>query len=314
MHKVTVIGAGSVGSTVAYTLAAQNLASEIVLIDINNEKSLGEALDIRQGMTFCGPIKVYAGSYAEAEGSDIVVVTSGAARKPGQTRLDLAKINVGITKDIIERIVRHAPNAVYIIVANPVDVLTYAFAKYSGLPSNQIIGSGTILDTSRLRARLSEYFEISQQNVHASVFGEHGDSSFVPWSIATIAGVPLDVYAKSEMMHNKTLPELNHDEVEDYIRTSGARVIRRKGATYYAVALAVCHICKCIFYSTETLLTVSTMLNGEYGISDVCLSVMTEVGKNGRGSIFAAPMTDEEIAKLQKSADTLKAIIKNVGL
>ncbi len=314
MLKVTVIGTGSVGSTIAYTLAAQNLASEIVLVDINNEKSLGEALDIRQGMPFCGPIKVYAGSYAEAEGSDIVVVTSGAARKAGQTRLDLAKINVGITRDIIGRIVRHAPNAVYIIVANPVDVLTYAFAKYSGLPSNQIIGSGTILDTSRLRARLSEYFEISQQNVHASVFGEHGDSSFVPWSSATIAGVPLDVYAKSQMMRNPALPELDHAEVEDYIRTSGARVIRRKGATYYAVSLAVCHICKCIFYSTETLLTVSTMLNGEYGISDVCLSLMTEVGKDGCGNIFPTPMTDEEIAKLRSSAETLKAIIKDVGL
>lgn len=173
MHKVTVIGTGSVGSTIAYTLAAQTLASEIVLIDINNEKSLGEALDIRQGMPFCGPVKIYAGSYAEAVGSDIVVITSGAARKPGQTRLDLAKINVDIIRDITDRIVRYAPNAVYIIVANPVDVLTYAFAKFSGLPDNQIIGSGTILDTARLRSRISEYFDISQQNVHASVFGEH---------------------------------------------------------------------------------------------------------------------------------------------
>ncbi len=314
MHKVTVIGAGSVGSTVAYTLAAQNIASEIVLIDINNEKALGEALDIRQGLQFCGPIKVYAGSYAEAAGSDIVVVTSGAARKAGQTRLDLAKINVGITRDIVDRIVRHAPNAVYVIVANPVDVLTYAFTKYSGLPNNQIIGSGTILDTARLRARLSEYFDISQKNVHASVFGEHGDSSFVPWSTATIAGVPLDLYAKSDMIRNRDLPELKHEEVEAYIRTSGERVIRRKGATYYAVSLAVCHICKCIFYSTETLMTVSTMLQGEYGISDVCLSLMTEVGKNGRGNIFTTPLSDAEIVKLQKSADTLKAIIRDVGL
>ena len=314
MHKVTVIGTGSVGSTIAYTLAAQTLASEIVLIDINNEKSLGEALDIRQGMPFCGPVKIYAGSYAEAVGSDIVVITSGAARKPGQTRLDLAKINVEILRDITDRIVRYAPNAVYIIVANPVDVLTYAFAKFSGLPDNQIIGSGTILDTARLRSRISEYFDISQQNVHASVFGEHGDSSFVPWSTATIAGVPLDVYAKSAAIRDKGLPELDHAKVEAYMRTSGERVIRRKGATYYAVSLAVCHICKCIFYSTETLLTVSTMLHGEFGISDVCLSLMTEVGKNGHGSIFPSPMTDEEIAKLAHSAETLKTIIKNVGL
>ena len=172
--KVTIIGAGSVGSTIAYTMAVNGIATEVVMIDINESKSLGEALDIRQGVSFCPPISIYAGSYADAQDSDIVILTSGVARKPGQSRLELAQVNVNITKSIVPEITKYAPNAVYIIVSNPVDILTYVFTKVSGLPEKQIIGSGTILDTARLRARLAEYFSINQQNVHAYVFGEHG--------------------------------------------------------------------------------------------------------------------------------------------
>lgn len=194
MNKITVIGAGSVGSTVAYTLAVTGLASEIVMIDINRDKALGEALDIRQGVPFCSPCSIYAGDYRDAADSDIVVLTSGVARKPGQSRLDLAQTNVDITKSIIPHIVAYAPNAVYVIVANPVDILTYTFIRCSGLPASHIIGSGTILDTARLRARLAEFYSINQQNVHAYVFGEHGDSSFIPWSLANISNVPVDEY------------------------------------------------------------------------------------------------------------------------
>ncbi len=314
MFKVTVIGTGSVGSTIAYTLALQSIASEIVMLDINTEKSLGEALDIRQGMPFCGPVKVYAGSYPDTANSNIVIITSGVARQVGQTRLDLAQTNIEIIRDITDKIVKYAPNAVYIFVANPVDVLTYAFHKYSGLPDRQIIGSGTILDTSRLRARLSEYLDVNQQNVHAFVLGEHGDTSFVPWSLASVAGVGLDTYIKSGKLSGEVLPQFDHSDIESYVHTSGARVIERKGATFYAVSVAVCHICKCIFYSTETLLTVSTMMHGEYGISDVCLSTLTEVGKDGHGKILTPPMTDDELMKLQKSADTLKTIIKDLHI
>ncbi|MGM9636157.1 MAG: L-lactate dehydrogenase, partial [Candidatus Avispirillum sp.] len=191
MNKISIIGTGSVGSTIAYTLAVMGLASEIVMIDINSEKALGEALDIRQGTPFCAPCSVYAGDYRDAEDSDIVILTSGVARKPGQTRLELAQINVNITKSIIPEITKYAPDASYIIVSNPVDILTYTFYKLSGIPENRIIGSGTILDTARLRSRLSEYYNISQSNVHAYVFGEHGDSSFVPWSLANISNVPI---------------------------------------------------------------------------------------------------------------------------
>ena len=181
MNKITIIGTGSVGATIAYTLNTMGIASEIVLIDINTEKALGEALDIRQGNSFFGGnCSIYAGDYCDAAGSNIVILTSGIARKPGQTRLELAQTNVNITKSILPQITKYAPNAIYIIVSNPVDILTYVFFKQSGLPANHIIGSGTVLDTSRLRARLSEYYNINQTNVHAYVFGEHGDSSFVP--------------------------------------------------------------------------------------------------------------------------------------
>jgi len=181
MKKITVIGTGSVGSTIAYTLTISGIASEIVMIDINGEKALGEAMDIRQGTPFCNPCSIYAGSYPDAAGSDIVIITSGVARKAGQSRLDLAQTNVDILKSITPQILKYAPNASYIIVSNPVDILTYVFCKYSGLPEARIIGSGTILDTARLRSRISEYYAVNQQNVHAYVLGEHGDSSFVTW-------------------------------------------------------------------------------------------------------------------------------------
>ena len=196
MSKITIIGTGSVGSTIAYTLAVAGIANEIVMIDLNTEKALGEALDIRQGIPFCAPCSIYAGDYRDAVNSDIVVLTSGVARKAGQSRLDLAQINVNITKSIIPEITRYAPDAKYVIVSNPVDILTYTFCKCSDLPEKQIIGSGTILDTARLRARLSEYYQINQQNVHAYIMGEHGDSAFVPWSIANISNVPVDEYSK----------------------------------------------------------------------------------------------------------------------
>ncbi|MBO7737864.1 MAG: L-lactate dehydrogenase, partial [Clostridia bacterium] len=191
MNKITIVGTGSVGSTIAYTLTVSGLASEIVMIDINGEKAMGEALDIRQGTPFCSSCSLYAGSYADAVNSNIVIITSGVGRKPGQSRLDLAQINVNITKSIIPEITKYAPDATYIIVSNPVDILTYTFCKYSGLPQERIIGSGTILDTARLRSRLSEYYSINQQNVHAYVLGEHGDSCFIPWSLANISNVPI---------------------------------------------------------------------------------------------------------------------------
>ena len=314
MNKISIIGTGSVGSTIAYTLTVMGIASEIVMIDINNEKALGEALDIRQGTPFCGACSVYAGDYRDAENSDIVILTSGIARKPGQSRLELAQTNVNITKSIIPEITKHAPNATYIIVSNPVDVLTYTFCKRSGLPENQIIGSGTILDTARLRARIAEYYTINQSNVHAYVFGEHGDSSFIPWSVANISNVPISESNKLASNMNTMFPEFNYNEVEQYVRKSGARVIERKGATFYAVSASVCHICKCLLTGIDTTMTVSTMMHGEYGIDGVALSVLNIVGKDGAKSKVLISLTDEEIAKLHKSAETLKGVINSLDI
>ncbi len=313
--KVTIIGAGSVGSTIAYTMAVNGIATEIVMIDINENKAMGEALDIRQGVPFCPPVSIYAGSYPEAENSDIVILTSGVARKPGQSRLELAQVNVNITKAIIPQIVKYAPNAIYIIVSNPVDILTYVFNKISGLPEKHIIGSGTILDTARLRARIAEYYNINQQNVHAYVFGEHGDSSFVPWSLGNISNIPIDKYADSLSNPEVLEPKLVHSEVETYIRKSGGKIIERKGATFYAVAVSVCHICKCIFSGADTTMTVSTMMHGEYeGIDDVCLSTLTIVGADGVAGKILAPLTPEEELSLAKSAASLRAVISGIQL
>ena len=314
MNKITVIGTGSVGSTIAYTLAIEGLASEIVMIDINGDKAMGEALDIRQGTPFGHPCTVQAGNYADAVGSDIVVITSGVARKDGQSRLDLAQVNINVLKSITPEIVRYAPDATYVIVSNPVDVLTYAFCKYSGIPEQRIIGSGTILDTARLRSRISEYYSVNQKNVHAYVLGEHGDSAFVPWSIANISNVPVEDYANSLLNIKRDYPELNKDEVEEYVRKSGAKVIQRKGATFYAVSMSVCHICKCLLSGIDTTLTVSTMLHGEYGIDDICLSLLNIVGKEGAHSKVMLPLNDKELVALRYSADSLRNVINSVQL
>lgn len=314
MNKISIIGTGSVGATIAYTLTVMGIASEIVMIDINNEKALGEALDIRQGTPFCGACSVYAGDYRDAVDSDIVILTSGIARKPGQTRLELAQTNINITKSIIPEITKYAPNAIYIIVSNPVDILTYTFVKFSGLPETRIIGSGTILDTARLRARLSEYYNINQGNVHAYVFGEHGDSSFVPWSVANISNVPINECNNLIATSGITHPELNYEEVEQYVRKSGGLVISRKGATFYAVSVSVCHICKCILSGIDTTMTVSSIMHGEYGIDDVCLSTLNMIGRDGVRGKVNVPLTDEEIVKLHRSADTLKDVIKKLDI
>ena len=233
MSKITVIGAGSVGATVANDLMVQGIASEIVLVDINKKKAVGEALDIYQGAPFCSPAIVRAGEYEDAEGSDIVVITSGMPRKPGMSRLDLAQTNVNIIKSIAPEIVKVAPKAIYVIVANPVDILTYAFCKVSGLPETQVIGSGTILDTSRLQSELAKRFCISPKNVHAHVYGEHGDTSFVPWSLVHIANNHVDAYRDNSPDKDKIHWDSNYDEVEEFVRKSGAMIIENKGATFF---------------------------------------------------------------------------------
>ena len=293
--KITIIGAGSVGSTIAYTLSNQDIASEIVLIDINKEKVAGEVMDIIQGTCFRDPINIKAGEYEDAKDSNIVIITSGIARKPGQTRIELAQTNVNILKDITPKIVKEAPNALYVIVSNPVDIMTYVFTKISGLPENQVVGSGTILDTARLRCGLAEHFDIAQKNIHAYVFGEHGDTSFIPWTGAYVSGVHVDAML-------------------EYVQKSGGKIIANKGATFYAVSASVCRLCGLLLSAYDSTATVSSMMHGEYGIDDVCLSTLSMIGPNGLKGKVPVPLTDEEVEKLKKSADALKSVIAQIEL
>lgn len=308
MRKITVIGAGNVGSTTAYALALEGVANEIHIIDINAEKAVGEAIDIGQGgLFFREDIRITAGSYEEAADSDIVIITSGVARKPGMTRLDLAQVNVNVLCSVAPEITKHAPNAIYLIISNPVDILTYVFHKITNIPESRIIGSGNSLDTARLRYWLADTFDISQQNVHAYVFGEHGDSSFVPWSQAAICTAKVEDYYKKLKGE-----EINKEAVEEYVRKSGGEIIARKGATFYAVASSAVNICKIIFSGVDTALCVSTMMHGEYGVNDVCLSTISIVGENGIRGQIPADLTKEEEKRLQHSAECLKKVIGQI--
>ena len=314
MSKISVIGAGFVGATIANDLMIQGVASEIVLVDVNKQKAFGEALDIYQGAPFCSPAIVRPGEYSDVENSDIVIITCGVARKPGMSRLDLAQVNVGILKDVAKNITPYAPNAIYIIVSNPVDVLTYVFHKISGIPENQIIGSGTILDTSRLQSELARRFCISPKNVHAHIYGEHGDSAFVPWSLVTIANNNIETFLAGSPDKDHIEWNNDYEEIEQFVKKSGGTVIANKGATYFAVAMSVCHICKCIFNDAGTALSISTLMHGEYGVEDVCLSTLALVDDHGVRGKITNRLTDEEVAKLQASADKLKSVIAQLEI
>ena len=312
--KITVIGAGNVGATIAYTLSLGSIASEIVLIDINKDKVQGEVMDIVQGTSFREPISVIAGEYEDAKDSDIVIITSGVGRKPGQTRIDLAQTNVNILKSITPQIVSVAPKALYVIVSNPVDVMTYVFTKISGLPESQIIGSGTILDTARLRYDLSHHYKVAQKNIHAYVYGEHGDTSFIPWSLADISGCSLSQY--EDLMLRKGLVEkrLDPDATLTYVQKSGGEIIAKKGATFYAVSASVNKILSALVAAYDSVATVSTMMHGEYGIEDVCISTMTIIGPDGVKGKVPVDLTYDEQLKLKASADALKEVISSLDI
>ena len=312
--KITVIGAGNVGATIAYTLSLGNIASEIVVIDINKEKVEGEVMDIVQGTSFREPISVIAGDYEDAKDSDIVVITSGKGRKPGQTRIDLAQTNVNILKEITPQIVAVAPKALYVIVSNPVDIMTYVFTKISGIPESQIIGSGTILDTARLRYDLSHHYKVAQKNIHAYVYGEHGDTSFIPWSLADVSGCSLREYEDLMVKKGVVMERLDPEKTLTYVQKSGGEIIAKKGATFYAVSASVNKILGALVAAYDSVATVSTMMHGEYGIEDVCVSTMTIIGPNGVKGKVPVELTFEETQKLRASADALKAVIASLDI
>ena len=312
--KITVIGAGNVGATIAYTLSLGNIASEIVVIDINKEKVEGEVMDIVQGTSFREPISVIAGDYEDAKDSDIVVITSGKGRKPGQTRIDLAQTNVNILKEITPQIVAVAPKALYVIVSNPVDIMTYVFTKISGLPESQIIGSGTILDTARLRYDLSNHFHIAQKNIHAYVYGEHGDTSFVPWSLADISGCTLNEFEDLMIKKGVVSSRVDPEQTLKYVQKSGGEIIAKKGATFYAVSASVNKILTALVAAYDSVATVCSMMHGEYGIEDVCISTMTVIGPDGVNGEVLVRLTYDEMTKLRASADALKEVIASLDI
>ena len=314
-NKVTIIGAGSVGATVAYTLVATGSVAEIVLIDVNEAKAKGEAMDIRQATPYLSPAKIYFGTYEDAVGSDIVIVTSGVGRKPGQSRIDLTQINVNILKSIAPQIVKYCPDSLYLFVANPVDILTYVFCKITGIPKNRVLGTGTTLDSIRLRTRLSELYSVNQQQVHAYVLGEHGDSSFVAWSTADISGIPLSEYEATLTKGDKlTVEPYSREEVEEYVKKSGGQIIAGKGATFYGIAASVTRIVNAIYSSASTILPVSTVLDGEYGISDVALSTLCAIGNEGVITTLTPKLSDDELAKMQNSANVLKGVLAQIEI
>lgn len=304
--KVTILGAGNVGASIAFAMAIKGLCSEMVLVDINKPKAKGEAMDIMQGNSFYPGCDVRDGDYSDAVNSDLVIVTVGIARKPGQSRLDLCKTNAKIIASVMPEITKCAPNACYIIVSNPVDVLTYEALKVSGLKPSQVMGSGTVLDSSRLRACLADHANVSSKNVHAYVFGEHGDSSMVPWSLASVCGMPFEDYCSSV----KDLGDKN--EIVREVKEAGAEVIKCKGATYYAIALSVNMIAEAVLRDTKTALTVSTYQDGSRyeGVKDVCLSLPCVVGAAGVEREITPPLNDADLAALQKSTKALRDVIE----
>ena len=313
-NKITVIGAGSVGSTITHILSLEDFVSELVMIDILKDKADGEVMDMVQGVGFRDPVRMISGEYEDARGSDIVIITSGVARKPGQTRLELARTNVNIIKSIAPQISAVAPDAMYIMVANPVDILTYAFIQYSSIPEHKVVGSGTLLDSIRLRYKLSETLDIAQKNIQGYVFGEHGDTSFIPWSMVRVEGIAIDDYTNDARKLGKMVNDFSKEDVAEYVRKSGGEIIKRKGATYYGVSNSVVNLVRELLSAQDVVTVASSMMHGEYGVTDVCTSCMTVLGPNGVKGKLETNITPEEEELFLASCNALKSVIAGLEI
>lgn len=305
--KISIIGSGFVGSTTAFAIMEAGLASDIVLVDINREKSEAEAMDLSHGAAFVKTVNITAGLIEDTKDSDLIIITAGIGPKPGETRLDILNKNIPIFKDIVPKLVDFSPNTLFLVVSNPVDILTYITYKFSGLPSHRVIGSGTVLDTSRFKSILAKQFEIDARNIHAYIIGEHGDSEIAAWSTIKIAGMSIEEYCKLDKL------DFN-DEFKDYItnevKHAAYEIINRKGYTNYAVALAVRRITEAILGDEQSILTVCGLLKGENDIQDVYMAMPCIVGRDGIRKIIPIPLAKEEALKLQSSANILKQIIQ----
>ncbi len=307
--KVVVIGAGKVGSTVAYTIMMNNLTSEIVLVDVDKSRARGEALDISHGIAYFKQLTIREGDYEDCADADVIIISAGIGRQPGQTRIDLARTNVSITRDILSKIMKHASNPLIMLISNPVDVLTYMVQKESGLLATRVIGTGTMLDTGRFRYLLSQHCKVDVRNVHAYIVGEHGDSEVPVWSRASIASKPFDEYCED---CPRRCQKINRQQIFEETRDGGAEIIKAKGATFYGVALAATRLLGAIMGDENSVLTLSTSLSGNYGISDVAVSLPCVVNRSGIDRYLDIRMTDDELTQLHLSAEKLKGVIKEV--
>ncbi|NLU40935.1 MAG: L-lactate dehydrogenase [Firmicutes bacterium] len=309
--KVGVVGSGMVGSSFAYALIITGLATDIVLVDANRSLAEGHAMDLSHGVPFVREVEVIAGSYDDLAGSDIVVVTAGSAQKPGETRLDLIKRNVDVFKDIIPRIAEAAPHCILIIVTNPVDVMTHIAIKLSGFDSHRVIGTGTLLDSARFRYQLSRHCEIDPRNVHAYIIGEHGDSEVPVWSLANIAGMRLTEYCPA---CPRTCPNHVKEAIFDEVKNAAYHVIGKKGATHWAIGLAMESIVKAVVRDERSVMTVSTLLDDYLGVSGVCLSVPALVGREGILRTFEIKLSDAEMEAFHASAAVIRQAMESIDL
>jgi L-lactate dehydrogenase len=308
--RIAVVGTGHVGATFAYALLLSGLAAEIVLMDVDRARAEGEAMDLNHTVPFARPTRIWAGDYADCAGAAITVVCAGTGQRPGETRLDLLKRNADIFGKIIPEIARHNPDGILLIATNPVDILTYVSLRLSKLPAKRVIGSGTILDTARFRYLLSRHFNVDTRSVHAYIIGEHGDSEVPVWSLANIAGLRLNDFA---VLNGTAIDDEAKDGIFRQTRDAAYHIIERKGATYYAVAAGLMRIVETILRDQRTVLSVSSVVNDYYGISDICLSLPTVVGRNGIERVLALHLSDDEVAGLKRSAEVLKATAGKLG-
>jgi len=309
--RVAVVGVGNVGATFAYALLLSGLAAEIVLIDANHAKAEGEAIDLNHAVPFTHPTRIWAGDYADCAGAVVTVLAAGAGQRPGETRLDLVKKNAAIWREIVPQIVAHNSGGILLIATNPVDVLTYAAWKLSGLPAERVIGSGTILDTARFRYELSQHFGVDARSVHAFIIGEHGDSEVPLWSSANIAGMRLPQFCAA---HNIAYDTRVMDDIFQQTRDAAYRIIERKGSTYYAVAAGLMRIAQAILRNQSTVLSVSSLIRNYQGLDDVCFSLPTIVDRSGIKRVLRPDLGSAEADKLRQSAEILQGVIKTLEL
>lgn len=311
IQKAAIIGCGFVGTSIAFSLVQKGIFSELVLIDANEKKAEGEAMDLSHGLPFTKPMEIRAGSYEDIADCAMIIITAGANQKPGETRLDLVHKNVEIYKSIIPKIVEKNQEATLLIVSNPVDIMTYVALKLSGYPRHKVIGSGTVLDTARLKYLLSRHLDVDSRSIHAFIIGEHGDSELAVWSAANVSGIPLNHFCelRGYFDHMESM-----DRIYQSVRDSAYEIIEKKGATYYGVAMAVCRIAESVIRNEHSIMPISVYLDGLYGLHDICLSIPTVVGQEGAKKVLDIPLDLMEMGKLVYSAEELKKIIGELEL